>query len=141
MKMHAKITAWSLVAGLAFAVGACDDKKEDPKTAKTEKPKPAPAGGDAANPDGPPEEPAADDGAEEPAADDGETPTEEAAVDERVQKAADIAGKIEEDPAAVEDILADAGIERAQFEALIYEISGDPDLARQYQVARASAAS
>ena len=51
-------------------------------------------------------------------------------------KAASLAKKIEADPTKADDILAEAGLDRASFEALIYEVSTS-ELADQYRLARA----
>ena len=123
---------WTTVVGLAISLGAgaCDkgegdgktaskdgkdkkDKKGDPKVAVDKK------GGDAKQPADVKDEPAVD----EP-------------LDDRVVKAAGLAKKIEAEPAKADEILAEAGLDRAAFEALIYEVS-TPELAEQYRLARA----
>jgi hypothetical protein len=125
---------WTTVVGLGLSLGACDKgdadgktaskdakgKKGDPKTAIDAKtPGDAKKAGDAKTPGDVKDEPAAD----EP-------------LDERVVKAAGLAKKIEADPAKADDVLAEAGLDRAGFEALIYEVSA-PELAEQYRLARA----
>jgi hypothetical protein len=64
-----------------------------------------------------------------------EAPADEP-LDERVVKAASLAQKIEADPTKADEILAEAGMDRASFDALIYEVS-TPELADQYRLARA----
>ena len=120
------------VLGLSLALGACGggtdgktaskdakgavDKKGDPKGAK-----PDAKGGDVKAPDTKTEDP-------KPAADE--------PLDERVVKAASLAKKIEADPSKTDEILAEAGLDRASFDALIYEVA-KPELAEQYRLAMA----
>ena len=68
----------------------------------------------------------------------GETSGDEA-LDPKVVKAAELANKIDADPDNADQILADAGMDREAFNALIYEVS-TPTLAEQYRLARARAA-
>ncbi len=151
--MCKRISMFVLAAGVALGAVACDDgKKEDPKAAKAggdkaDGGKPA-AGDDAGKPaagdDAAAGEDAAAEGddaaaADDGAADGGDAPDEAApAYDERVQKAAKLAKAIEAAPEKVDDVLSEAGLERAEFEAMIYEISADATLAKQYQAARAA---
>jgi hypothetical protein len=60
----------------------------------------------------------------------------EAVLDERVVKAAGLAKKIEAEPGKADEILTQAGLDRAAFEALIYEVSRG-ELAEQYRLALA----
>jgi hypothetical protein len=64
-----------------------------------------------------------------------EAPVDEP-LDERVVKAASLAKKIEADPSKADEVLAEAGMDRASFDALILEVS-TPELAEQYRLARA----
>lgn len=64
-----------------------------------------------------------------------EAPVDEP-LDERVVKAASLAKKIEADPSKADEVLAEAGLDRASFDALILEVS-TPELAEQYRLARA----
>ena len=119
------------IVGLSFALGACGNQAADNKTAAKDGKKPGDAktpadkkgtdakAGDAKQPDDLKDEPPAD----EP-------------LDDRVVKAASLANKIAADPSRTDDILAEAGLDRASFEALIYEVS-TPELAEQYRLARA----
>jgi hypothetical protein len=130
---------WTSVMGLSLMLGACgqgdagkdgktaakDAKKVDAKGKGDVKANDAKAGdakaGDAKAGD------VKDDGGAEPAAD---------VFDERVVKAAGLAKKIEAEPARADEILAEAGLDRTAFDALIYEVS-TPELAEQYRLARA----
>jgi hypothetical protein len=58
-----------------------------------------------------------------------------AGIDKRVQRAAMLAKKIEAEPEQAGDILDAAGLARDDFEDLIFEISTDPGLAKQYEAA------
>lgn len=58
-----------------------------------------------------------------------------ASIDKRVMRAATLAKKIEAEPEKAGDILDAAGLERDEFEDLIFEISADATLAKQYQAA------
>jgi hypothetical protein len=114
---------WTTVLGLGLSLGACDKGDTEGKTAsKDAKDK---KGGDLKTP--------AD--AKKPGDVKVEPPADEP-LDERVVKAAGLAKKIEADPAKADDILAEAGLDRASFDALIYEVSA-PELAEQYRLARA----
>lgn len=118
------------VVGLSLALGACGQGSTDNKTAakdakdtkdkKGEPKKSEPKKGDLK----------ADTKGEEPKAE------PEAPLDERVVKAAGLAKKIEADPSKADEILAEAGLDRTSFDALIYEVS-TPELAEQYRLARA----
>lgn len=134
---------WTSVLGLSLALGACDssdsktaskDKKgaADKKDAADKKGTDVKAGdakvGDAKAGDVKAGDTKAGDTKAEPAADE--------PLDERVVKAAGLAKKIEAEPAKADEILAEAGLDRASFDALIYEVS-KPDLAEQYRLARA----
>lgn len=126
---------WTSVLGLSLALGACgqgtdgktaskDAKGADKKGATDKK------GGDVKSTDAKAGDKTGDKAGDvqEPAADE--------PLDERVVKAAGLAKKIEADPAKADEILAEAGLDRASFDALIYEVS-KPELAEQYRLARA----
>lgn len=132
----ARTLLWTTVVGLSLTLGACDGGKKDDKTAakdtkdkKSEKGDPkAPAkAGDVK----PGDVKAGDAKAAEPKAEPADEP-----FDARVVKAAGLAKKIEADPTKADEILAEAGLDRAGFDALIYEVS-TPELAEQYRLARA----
>ncbi len=62
-------------------------------------------------------------------------------VDARLQKAVDaarLATDILDNPAGTDTILAKAGTDRGAFDALLYELAMDPDLAHAYEEARAA---
>lgn len=120
----------------ALLVWGCDDAKEDAAKkpadpapgasapadkAAAKSPGAAAAGGIAA---------ATDDAASGDADDD---PL--AGIDKRVVRAAALAKKIEAEPEKAGDILDAAGLQRDEFEDLIFEISADASLAKQYQAA------
>ena len=150
--MRKRISMFVLAAGFALGAVACDDggKKEDPKAAKAGGAKAdggkAAAGDDAGKPAAGDDAAAGDDGAaagddgdDGAAADGGDAPDDAApAYDERVTKAVKLAKAIEAAPEKVDDVLSEAGLERSDFEAMIYEISADAALAKQYQAARAA---
>jgi len=123
---------WTSMIGLCLALGACGqggDAKKDTKDAKDAKGKTAEAkGGDAKK--------ATDVEAGDTKAGDTKAEPVDVPLDERVVKAASLAKKIEADPSKTDEILAEAGLDRASFEALIYEVS-TPELAEQYRLARA----
>jgi hypothetical protein len=151
MRTQSRVSLVALALGLGLATAACDDGgkadgkapgKADTKVAKADpKVEPKADDGGAKADDG-----AADDGgvagedtADDGAMDDGAPEVDAAAdYDPRVQKAAGLAKAIAAEPEKASDILADAGIERAAFEAMIFEISADPKLAAEYQAARAA---
>jgi hypothetical protein len=122
------------IVGLSLALGACGDQAADNKTAAKDG-KGAKKAGDAKTP-------ADKKGADAKAGDakqPGDVKDEPAAdepLDERVVKAASLANKIAADPAKADEVLAEAGLDRASFEVLIYEVS-TPELAEQYRLARA----
>lgn len=99
--------------GLVMTLAACD--KGDDKAAKKGDDKPA-----AKAPAEPASEPA------EPAP----------SLDPKVEQAVELANKISDDPAAADAILSEAGLDRAAFEKLLYEIAKDPELSKSYAVAR-----
>ncbi|MCX4239260.1 hypothetical protein [Paraliomyxa miuraensis] len=111
--------------GLTLALGACDKgESKDAKATADAKAKTGDAKtGDAKTGDAKAGDAKADQGADEP-------------LDERVVKAARLANEIEAEPARADEILAEAGMDRAAFNALIYEVS-TPELAEQYRLARA----
>lgn len=125
---------WTSVMGLALALAACGqgDAGKDGKTAaKDAKKVDAKGKGDVKASDAKAGDVKAgdvkDDGGAEPAED---------VLDERVVKAAGLAKKLGAEPGRADEILAEAGLDRAAFEALIYEVS-TPELAEQYRLARA----
>jgi hypothetical protein len=136
----ARTLLWTTVVGLSLTLGACDDGKKDDKTAAK----------DTKDPKGKKGDPKGDPGAKKPGdvkagdakagdAKAGDAKAAEPAdepFDARVVKAAGLAKKIEADPTKADDILAEAGLDRAGFDALIYEVS-TPELAEQYRLARA----
>jgi hypothetical protein len=104
--------------GFALTLGACDKgqdqaaKGDDKKAPATDK---APSDGTA----------------------EGEGGGEAApSLDPKVERAVTLANKISNDPAAADAILTEAGLDRAAFEALLYEIARDPELSKSYAVAR-----
>lgn len=112
------------IVGLSLALGACGNQAADNKTAA----KDAKKAGDAKTP--------ADKKGTDAKAGDAKQPPADEPLDARVVKAAGLADKIEADPSKTDEILAEAGLDRASFEALIYEVS-TPELAEQYRLARA----
>ena len=60
------------------------------------------------------------------------------AMDPRVERAVMLAREIRKTPEQAETILADAGMTAETFDDLLYEISMDPELSRQYAAALAS---
>lgn len=122
------------VMGLSLALGACGegDAGKDGKTAAKDAKAAKGKTGDAK---GPADLKAGDPKVDDAKADGGAEPAEDV-FDERVVKAAGLAKKIEAEPARADEILAEAGLDRAAFDALIYEVS-TPELAEQYRLARA----
>lgn len=113
--------AMGCVMSLALALGACDKGESKDKTAADTKAKAADTKAKA--PDDAKAAEASEAAADEP-------------LDDRVVKAAGLAKKIEADPSRADDILAEVGMDRVAFDALIYEVS-TPELAEQYRLARA----
>lgn len=131
--MRTMIAIQTSLLAMALSLPGCDDAKEDAAkkpTAAADKTKAEPkadpgkdkgaAGGLAA---------ATDDTAPDADAD----PL--AGIDKRVVRAAALAKKIEAEPEKAGDILDAAGLQRDEFEDLIFEISADASLAKQYQAA------
>ena len=121
------------LVGLSLALGACGNQGDNKTAAKDTKG--AKKDGDAKTP--------ADKKATDVKAGDVKAPEDtkdeapaDEPLDERVVKAASLAKKIEADPAKADEVLAEAGMDRASFDALIFEIS-TPELAEQYRLARA----
>ncbi|MBN1336076.1 MAG: hypothetical protein JXB39_08960 [Deltaproteobacteria bacterium] len=54
---------------------------------------------------------------------------------DQVSEVAAIATAVKADPAHADKILADHGLDRARFEALLFEIAADPDKAKTYAAA------
>lgn len=126
MTKHSTAKLHAVSLGLLLALGACD--KGEGKDAKTAADTKAKAGEKS--------EAKAGEKTEAKAKEDGEEAPADEPLDERVVKAAGLAKKIEADPARADEILAEAGMDRAAFDALIYEVS-TPELADQYRLARA----
>ena len=107
----------TICLGFALTLSACDkgDTKKDAqaKKAETKKTDGADAGGDG-----------------------GEAEVDAPSLDPKVEQAVEVANKISADPGAADSILADAGLDRDSFEALLYEIAKDPDLSKSYAIAR-----
>jgi hypothetical protein len=59
-----------------------------------------------------------------------------AVLDPKVRRATEIAESIERDPAASDQVLAQADLDREGLDALMYEIAINPELASQYRIAR-----
>ena len=78
----------------------------------------------------------------EVAGDDGAAPEDEApALDPKVEKAVTVANKIAAEPEKADSILEEAGMDRTQFESLLYEIAKDPALSESYAAVGACRAS
>lgn len=118
------------VIGLGLALGACGQAGKDDKTAAKDTKDAKGKAGDAKKTDAKKGDVKADAKGDEPKAE------PEQPLDDRVLKAASLAKKIEADPSKADDILAEAGLDRAGLEALMYEVS-TPELAEQYRLARA----
>lgn len=107
----------TICLGLALSLTACDkgDAKKADVQAKTDTKKTdgAEAGGDG-----------------------GEAEVDAPSLDPKVEQAVEVANKISVDPGAADSILADAGLDRESFEALLYEIAKDPELSKSYAIAR-----
>ncbi len=56
----------------------------------------------------------------------------------KAQKAASLANAIAKDPSRADAILAENATNRADFEALLYEIAGDSAMSAEYTAARAA---
>lgn len=129
MRNHAlRITSAVALALFGLSSAGCDDGKKVEPSAKTEAPGKAAAGAPPAAAAGAVAaagEPSAAEDAADPLAD----------IDKRVQRAAALAKKIEAEPEKAGDILDAAGLGRDEFEELIFEISADASLAKQYQAA------
>jgi hypothetical protein len=125
-----KLLCTSLL-GAALGLGACGNEGENKTAAKDTK------GDKKAGDKKAGDVKAADKKAGDVKADDvkEEAPVDEP-LDERVVKAASLAKKIEADPSKADEVLAEAGMDRASFDALILEVS-TPELAEQYRLARA----
>lgn len=127
MTMHRLVLCGLL--GASLVASGCDKKEADKKeTAANKKDAAKKDGADGKDGAGP------GDVADEPAGDGAEDAPD--VLDERVLKAASLAKKIDADPTKTDEILAAAGMDRAAFEALIYEVSS-PELAEQYRLAMA----
>ncbi len=120
------------LVSLALSLGACDkgdaggDKGKTAAKGKTDaKGKPDAKGEGDAKAD-----------AKADAKPDAEDEAKPEPLDERVVKAAALAKKIEADPEQAETIIEAAGMDRAAFNDLIYEVSKG-DLAEQYRLAMA----
>lgn len=131
-KIHRIVIAGLL--GTSLAVVGCDSSKPEAKKEANKdgdaKKADARDGGPAGGPADLAANPPADGGADG-AADEAPEP-----LDARVVKAAGLAKKIDAEPSKADEILAEAGMDRESFEALIYEVS-TPELAEQYRLAMA----
>lgn len=82
-------------------------------------------------------------GADDPGEAAPEEPTEPedefSAYDPRVAQAARVAVEIEADPTKVETVLASADLDREKLDTLMYEIASNPELTKQYRIARGMA--
>jgi hypothetical protein len=111
------------VFGLALTLFACGDagkdagKKGADKKATTAKADGDKTPGDVKTPEPEPE-------------------PEAPALDPKVEQAVTVANKISATPEKVDSILEEAGLDREQFEKLLYEIARDPELSKSYAVAR-----
>jgi hypothetical protein len=122
---------WTSLLSVSLGLGACGNQGENKTAAKDTKD--AKKAGDKKTPG---DVKAGDVKAGDVKADvKDEAPVDEP-LDERVVKAASLAKKIEADPSKADEILAEAGLDRASFDALILEVS-TPELAEQYRLARA----
>lgn len=121
-----------LRVGLGLALFACDRGEEAADQATPAAPVAA-----ASQPE-PVAAPPAAEAAAEPAEDAAPGPDDAAyeAFDPKVAQAARLARDIEAKPAEADALLAGAGLDRDQLEALMYEISRDPTLTEQYRIAR-----
>ncbi len=128
--MTMRKTVMMSLVGLSLALGACDKGDAGGKDQKT-----AAKGKDAKGKDAKGKDVKGKD-AKGPEGDGDEAEPEEDKFDDRVVKAAGLANKIEKEPERADEILAEAGMDRAAFDALLYEVS-TPDLAEQYRLARA----
>ncbi|MBN2800225.1 MAG: hypothetical protein JXX28_13885 [Deltaproteobacteria bacterium] len=59
-----------------------------------------------------------------------------AALDARVMKAVDLRAALRAHPGQADALLAQSGLDRAAFDALLYEIAEDPALAAQFAAAK-----
>jgi hypothetical protein len=131
--MRTMIAIQTVMLAMSLSLPGCDDAKED----KAKKPT---AAADKAK-----DEPKADPGKDKSAAGGLAAATDDTApdadadplagIDKRVVRAAALAKKIEAEPEKAGDILDAAGLQRDEFEDLIFEISADASLAKQYQAA------
>lgn len=125
---------WTSLLSVSLGLGACGNQGENKTAAKDTKD--AKKAGDKKTPG---DVKAGDAKAGDVKAGDTKTgvdaPVDEP-LDERVVKAASLAKKIEADPSKADEVLAEAGMDRASFDALILEVS-TPELAEQYRLARA----
>lgn len=106
------------ICALVLTLGACD--KGDP--AKTDNQ--AKVDNQAGDANVKPVEAVDDDTAEGPS------------LDPKVEQAVTVANLIAADPGAADSILAEAGLDRDSFEAMLYEIARDPELSKSYAIAR-----
>lgn len=131
--MRTMIAIQTLMLAMSLSLPGCDDAKEDMAKKPT------------AAPDKAKGEPKADPGKDKGAAGGLAAATDDTApdadadplagIDKRVVRAAALAKKIEAEPEKAGDILDAAGLQRDEFEDLIFEISADASLAKQYQAA------
>jgi len=123
--------AWTLALGLTVSNLACGSnespKPQAAKPAATKPSEPESNVGEGSPPASRPSKPLAE-------ASDGAL----AGLDARVVRAAEVARNIDAQPERVTEILDAAGLKRAEFEDLIFEISAEPSLAQQYRLAMVS---
>ena len=117
-----------LLLSLTTSVAACGGEKAPPAAEKAEPAGPAEVA-EAAAEGGKDDAKAGAEAAAAPAVDLSKV---DAAKVERASKAAELANAIQKDPAGAEKLLADAGSDRAAFEAELYEIAGDAELSAVY---------
>jgi hypothetical protein len=58
------------------------------------------------------------------------------ALDPKVEKAVTLANALSAEPGRTDAILEEAGMDRASFQTLLYEIAHDPELSKSYAIAR-----
>ncbi len=113
------------VFGLALALAACGGDAKDPAAKGGDK------GGDKGDKG---DKKTAAAGAQTDAG--GEQVEAPPALDPKVEQAVGLANRISAEPDKADSILEEAGMDREQFEKLLYEIARDPELSKSYAVAR-----
>ncbi len=131
MRMFIKTTMIGLFASLSLSLVACESGADDKQAAKKDDKAQATAeAGAGAGAEGAEVE-EGEAGAVEPGADEAMSD-----LDPKVEQAVTVANAIAADPGEADSILAEAGLDRNSFEALIYEIARDPELSKSYAIAR-----